>query len=88
MPNFHARVRFVSTGEAVVKTKSLPPGLSGAALEERIRAIKRRNWTEGYTVYYKDVEKSIRERQERLKSPVSEKKRANRRADDPPPASA
>jgi hypothetical protein len=88
LPNFYARVRFVSTGEQVVKTKPLPPLLSGAALEARIQAIKRRNWEQGYTRYYKDVEKDIRERQERLKRPVSEKQRSNRRAGDPPPTSS
>ena len=88
LPNFHARVRFLSAGEGVVKTKPLPPLLSGAALEARIQAIKRRNWEEGYTRYYKDVEKEIRERVERLRRPGTEPKRPGRRAGDPPPTSA
>jgi hypothetical protein len=81
-------VRFVSSGEHVVKTRLLPPGLSGAALEARIQAIKRRNWEEGYTRFYKDVEKEIQERQQRLKSPMTQQKRPGRRAGEPPPPSA
>jgi hypothetical protein len=88
LPNFQARVRFLSAGEGVVKTKPLPPLLSGAALEARIQRIKRRNWEEGYTRYYKDVEKDIRERVERLRRPVTETRRPGRRPHDPPPTSA
>jgi hypothetical protein len=79
LPNYHARVRFVSSGEQVLKTRPLPPGLSGEALAARIEAIKRRNWEEGYTVYYQEAEKAIRERQAMW--------RGTDEADEPPPPS-
>jgi hypothetical protein len=51
LPNYTARVRFLSSGEHVLKTRPLPPGLSGEALAERIRRIKRQMWEQGYTRY-------------------------------------
>ena len=79
LPNYTARVRFLSSGEHVLETKPLPPGLSGEALAERIRSIKRQMWEQGYTRYYKEVEKEIRERQDAL--------RGTDEADEPPPTS-
>jgi hypothetical protein len=63
MPNFHARVRFLSCGEQVLETRPLPPPVSGAEFTERIAGIKRQMWEGGVTRYYKEVEKAIRERQ-------------------------
>lgn len=77
LPNYHARVKFLSCGEHVLKTRPLLPGLSGEALAERIRRIKRRMWEEGSTRYYKEVEKDIRERQDLLRGSAD--------SDEPPP---
>ena len=77
LPNFHARVKFVTSGEQVIKTKHLPPPVSGAALAGRLQQIKREMWAQGYTRYYKEVEKEIRERHEAL--------RGNTASDEPPP---
>jgi hypothetical protein len=78
LPNFHARARFVSTGEHVLKTKPLPPGLSGEALAARIQRIKRRMWEEGSTRYYKEIEKEIQERESTWQGTDD--------ADEPPPS--
>jgi hypothetical protein len=63
LPNYTARVRFLSSGEHVLKTRPLPPPVSEAVLGERIAGIKRRMWSEGLTRWYKDVEKEICERE-------------------------
>ncbi|MGI0023523.1 MAG: type IV secretory system conjugative DNA transfer family protein [Nitrososphaera sp.] len=83
-PNFQAKVKLLS-GECVIKTNDLPSVLQGELLTTRIEKIKKQMRTLGYCRYYKDVEKEIRERQQRLKS-VSVSQSANVTSDEPPPA--
>ena len=68
-PNFQAKVKLLS-GEHVIQAKNSPPGLTSSQLEERIAQIQaqtRRNYCKPQL----DVEKEIRERQERWRSSVS-----------------
>ena len=64
-PNFTARVKLLS-GEYTIRTKPAPETLTGNALTERIQAIKKHMRTLGYTRHYQEVEREIRDRQERL----------------------
>ncbi|MGH8715841.1 MAG: type IV secretory system conjugative DNA transfer family protein, partial [Burkholderiales bacterium] len=82
-PNFQAKVKLLS-GECVIKTNDLPSVLHGELLTARIERIKKQMRTLGYCKYYKDVEKEIRERQERLKS-VTASQKVNVTSDEPPP---
>jgi hypothetical protein len=63
LPNYLARVKFLSSGEQVLQTRPLPPPVSEAELTARLEYIKRRMWSEGLTRWYKDVEKEICERE-------------------------
>jgi hypothetical protein len=64
--NFQAKVKLLS-GEHTIQTKNIPPGLTGLQLEQRIAQIQtqtRKNYCKPRT----EVEREIRERQERLKA--------------------
>lgn len=73
--NFHAKVKLL-TGEYTIRTKPAPETLTANALTERIDAIKKHMRTLGYTRHYLEVEREIRDRQERLHGIIAE----------PPPA--
>jgi hypothetical protein len=64
--NFKARVKLVNGGEYVIRTKPAPQGLTGAALAERIEAVKRHCRTLGYTRHCTEVIEELRKRQEQL----------------------
>jgi hypothetical protein len=64
--NFTARVKLVNGGEYTLRTKPAPQGLTGAALVERIEAVKRHMRTLGYTRHYTEVIEELRKRQEHL----------------------
>ena len=94
-PNFQAKVKLLS-GEHVIQTKESPPGLTGAQLAERIAQIQTQT-RKNYCKPQLEVEREIRERQERLKAvenkpnPTSAKatqpQRTRRRtAEETPPA--
>ena len=94
-PNYQAKVKLLS-GEHTIQTKNIPPGLIGLQLEERIAHIQaqtRLNYCKPRT----EVEREIRERQDRLKAvenkpnPTSTKatqpqRTRRRRAEETPPA--
>ena len=94
-PNYQAKVKLLS-GEHTIQTKNIPPGLIGLQLEQRIAQIQtqtRNNYCKPRT----EVEREIKERQDRLKAvenkpnPTSTKatqpQRTRRhRADEIPPA--
>jgi hypothetical protein len=94
-PNFQAKVKLLS-GEHVIQTKKSPQGLTGSQLEERIAQIQAQT-RQNYCKPRREVEREIRERQERLKTvenrpnPTSAKatqpQRTRRRtAEETPPA--
>jgi hypothetical protein len=64
--NFTARVKLVTGGEYTLRTKPAPPGLTGAALTERIEAVKRHCRALDYTRHYTEVIEELRKRQEHL----------------------
>jgi len=64
--NFTARVKLVTGGEYMLRTKPAPQGLTGAALAERIEAVKRHCRALGYTRHYTEVIEELRKRQEYL----------------------
>jgi hypothetical protein len=94
-PNYQAKVKLLS-GEHTIQTKNIPPGLIGLQLEQRIAQIQtqtRNNYCKPCT----EVEREIRERQDRLKAvenkpnPTSAKaiqpqRTRRRRAEEIPPA--
>jgi hypothetical protein len=94
-PNYQAKVKLLS-GEHTIQTKNIPPGLTGLQLEERIAQIQaqtRLNYCKPRT----EVEREIKERQDRLKAvenkpnPTSTKatqpqRTRRRRAEEIPPA--
>jgi hypothetical protein len=65
-PNFTARVKLVTGGEYTLRTKHTPQGLTGAALAERIEAVKRHCRALGYSRHYTEVIEELRKRQEFL----------------------
>jgi hypothetical protein len=65
-PNYQATVKLL-TGEHIIQTRPLPPGLNTAQLSDRIRRIKRQMLELGYTRAHRQVEAEIRSRQERLR---------------------
>ena len=77
MPLYHARVKLVE-GEAEIKTVDPLPDINESNLDLRITLLQRQMIQLGYCRDYKDVEKEIRERQERWRSSGSE---------EPPPTS-
>src|SRR5437763_14224589 len=88
-PNFQAKVKLLS-GEHVIRTKNSPPGLTGSQLAERIAQIQAQT-RKNYCKPRLEVEKEIRERQERWRyerqgTKTSEPQpRHGRAADEPPP---
>jgi hypothetical protein len=64
--NFTARVKLVTGGEYTLRTKPAPQGLTGAALAERIEAVKRHCRALGYSRHYTEVIEELRKRQEFL----------------------
>jgi hypothetical protein len=64
--NYIARVKLVTGGEYTLRTKPAPQGLTGAALTERIEAVKRHCRVLGYTRHYTEVIEELRKRQESL----------------------
>jgi hypothetical protein len=94
-PNFQARVKLLS-GEHIIQTKKSSQGLTGSQLEDRIARIQAQT-RQNYCKPRIEVEREIRERQERLKTvenkpnPTSVKatqpQRTRRRtAEETPPA--
>jgi hypothetical protein len=71
MPLYHARVKLVE-GEAEIKTVDPLPDINESNLDLRITLLQRQMIQLGYCRDYKDVEKEIRERQERWRSSGSE----------------
>jgi hypothetical protein len=84
-PNFQAKVKLLA-GEHVIQTKESPPGLTGAQLAERIAQIQTQT-RENYCKPRLEVEKEIRERQERWRSGASTTSRSTLRlpSEEPPP---
>lgn len=88
-PNFQARVKLLA-GEHVIQTKNSPPGLTGSQLAERIAQIQAQT-RKNYCKSRLEVEKEIRERQERWRygsngtKTSDSNKRPGRAADAPPP---
>jgi hypothetical protein len=78
--NFQAKVKMLS-GEADIKTKDLYVWRTGRELSARIAQIKALMRARGYTRHRTDVEKQIRERQERWKNGGG----AAQSAGEPPP---
>jgi GTPase SAR1 family protein len=69
--NYEANVKLLS-GEHIIRTYPLSPGLTGHNLESRIEHIQKHMRNAGYTRYYKDVEREVRERQEILRRELGE----------------
>jgi hypothetical protein len=67
LPNYTAKVRLL-TGEHTIKTRPAPPLVSEGEVEERIRAIKQRMLSQGYTVPAAAVEEEVRKRHEALRA--------------------
>jgi hypothetical protein len=79
MPNYACRARFVSSGEHVLRTRPLGPGVSGTELTRRLGQIRRQMFEQGLTRSARDVEKEIAERHLKL--------RGSAEPDEPPPTS-
>jgi hypothetical protein len=65
-PNYQANAKTL-TGEHIIRTKPLPPGLSTEQLNARIRRIKTQMLELRYCLDHSKVEAEIRSRQERLR---------------------
>src|SRR4030095_998110 len=61
-PNFTARVKLVTGGEYTLRTKPAPQGLTGAALAERIEAVKHHCRALGFTRHDTEVIEELRKR--------------------------
>jgi hypothetical protein len=92
-PNFQAKVKLLS-GEHVIQAKESPPGLTGAQLAKRIAQIRAQT-RKNYCKPRLEVEREIRERQEKWRSGASTTLRSGLRLpseepphlEDPPPTS-
>jgi hypothetical protein len=84
-PNFQAKVKLLS-GEHVIQTKNSPPGLTGSQLTQRIAQIQTQT-RKNYCKPRLEVEKEIRERQEKWRSGASTTSRSTLRlpSEEPPP---
>lgn len=74
-PNFQAKAKLLS-GEHTIKTKNYPPLLTGRELTERIAQIQTQT-RRGYCKPRREVEKEIRERQEKWRGSAA--------PEEPPP---
>jgi hypothetical protein len=86
--NYHAKVKIVSSGEYVIRTRPAPETLSGTALTERIEAVKRQCRALGYTRHYTEVMEEIRKRQEGWKqgaATVTQPPEGKGKPQEPPP---
>jgi Type IV secretion-system coupling protein DNA-binding domain len=66
LPNFHAKVRIL-TAEHTIKTRPGPKLISEPEVEERIRAIKERMLSLGYTRDARAIEEEVAKRHEALR---------------------
>jgi hypothetical protein len=84
-PNFQAKVKLLA-GEHVIQTKNTPPGLTGSQLVQRIAQIQAQT-RKNYCKPRLEVEKEIRERQEKWRSGASTTSRSTLRlpSEEPPP---
>jgi hypothetical protein len=84
-PNFQARVKLLA-GEHTIQTKNSPPGLTGSQLAERIAQIQTQT-RKNYCKPRLEVEREIRERQEKWRSGASTTSRSGLRlpSEKPPP---
>jgi hypothetical protein len=84
-PNFQAKVKLLA-GEHVIQTKDSPPGLTGSQLAERIAQIRAQT-RKNYCKPRLEVEREIRERQEKWRSGASTTSRSTLRlpSEEPPP---
>jgi hypothetical protein len=87
--NYSAKVKIASHGEYTIKTREAPETLSGAALAERITAVKRHCRALGYTRHYTEVMEEIRKRQEGWRQGTGADKpqppEGKGKPDEPPP---
>jgi hypothetical protein len=86
--NYSAKVKIVNAGEYTIKTREAPETLSGAALTERIEAVKRQCRALGYTRHYTEVMEEIRKRQEGWKqgaATVTQPPEGKGKPQEPPP---
>jgi hypothetical protein len=84
-PNFQAKVKLLA-GEHVIRTKDSPPGLTGSQLAERLAQIQAQT-RKNYCKSRLEVEREIRERQEKWRSGASTTSRSGLRlpSEEPPP---